>query len=324
MGAPYIMDMLDALKKSSEQNKDIANELSKKTDTSVLPNNGGNVNTKFRIANNGYTKGELWYFPLCTLPSESYTGNSASALISGRIGGYQGNNMSAISAIIWSRNGTGISLINFNGTLIRSNIEWEYVDIIAYENDDSTITVYLKCQGYFAFDLDLKLYHSLCKILYDGNHIASTPAGTFKTSASTSTYKAELTNGKLYVAGKQVALADDIPNYSNATESKAGLMSAEDKKKLDNIEDGAQKNVINVITVNGSKIEPQNGTVDLSIEDNDKLPLSGGEVTGNVQQSGASTDYSTYKFRNISFGTSSTPSSDATHGGSGSVYFMYT
>lgn len=55
----------------------------------------------------------------------------------------------------------------------------------------------------------------------------------------------------------------------------------------------------------------------------DCLPLTGGEVTGNVQQSGATTDYTTYKFRNIGFGTSSTPTSNATYGGSGSIYFMY-
>lgn len=55
----------------------------------------------------------------------------------------------------------------------------------------------------------------------------------------------------------------------------------------------------------------------------DCLPLSGGVVTGNVQQSGGTTDYDTYKFRNISLGTSSTPPKDANFGGNGSIYFYY-
>ena len=50
------------------------------------------------------------------------------------------------------------------------------------------------------------------------------------------------------------------------------------------------------------------------------VPTSGGTVTGNVQQSGATTDYTTYKFRNIAIGTSTTPTSDATYGVSGSIY----
>lgn len=48
--------------------------------------------------------------------------------------------------------------------------------------------------------------------------------------------------------------------------------------------------------------------------------FTGGVVTSNVQQSGATTDYTTYKFRNIAIGTSTTPTSDATYGVSGSLY----
>jgi len=52
----------------------------------------------------------------------------------------------------------------------------------------------------------------------------------------------------------------------------------------------------------------------------DYIPTTGGTVTGNVQQSGATTDYTTYKFRNIAVGTSATPTSNATYGVSGSIY----
>ena len=50
------------------------------------------------------------------------------------------------------------------------------------------------------------------------------------------------------------------------------------------------------------------------------VPTTGGTVTGNVRQSGATTDYTTYKFRNIAVGTSTTPTSDATYGVSGAIY----
>ena len=45
-------------------------------------------------------------------------------------------------------------------------------------------------------------------------------------------------------------------------------------------------------------------------------------VTGTMQQSGAKTDYSTYRFRNIAMGTGDAPT-DATYGGSGSIYIQY-
>ena len=50
------------------------------------------------------------------------------------------------------------------------------------------------------------------------------------------------------------------------------------------------------------------------------LSTGGGVVSGNVQQSGATTDYTTYKFRNIAVGTSTTPTSNSTYGGSGAIY----
>lgn len=43
--------------------------------------------------------------------------------------------------------------------------------------------------------------------------------------------------------------------YEDATQTVAGLMGTEDKKKLDNIEDGAQANVIESVKVNGTALE---------------------------------------------------------------------
>lgn len=51
--------------------------------------------------------------------------------------------------------------------------------------------------------------------------------------------------------------------------------------------------------------------------------FTGGDVTSNTRQKGGTTDYTAYKFRNIGFGTSDTPTSDSTYGGNGSIYFKY-
>ena len=111
--------------------------------------------------------------------------------------------------------------------------------------------------------------------------------------------------------------------YQKVSDTADGIMSKEDKKKLSGIEENAQENVIESITVNGVSATPKNKNIDLTIGDDNKLPLTGGEVTGNVQQSGPTTDYDTFKFRNIAFGTSATPPTDTTFGGNGSIYFYY-
>lgn len=111
--------------------------------------------------------------------------------------------------------------------------------------------------------------------------------------------------------------------YPKVSDTIDGIMTKEDKKKLSGIEENAQENVIESITVNGVSATPKNKNIDLTIGDDNKLPLTGGEVTGNVQQSGPTTDYGTFKFRNIAFGTSATPPTDTTFGGNGSIYFYY-
>lgn len=111
--------------------------------------------------------------------------------------------------------------------------------------------------------------------------------------------------------------------YPKVSDTVDGIMTKEDKKKLSGIEENAQENVIESITVNGVSATPKNKNIDLTIGDDNKLPLTGGEVTGNVQQSGPTTDYGTFKFRNIAFGTSATPPTDDTFGGNGSIYFYY-
>ena len=53
--------------------------------------------------------------------------------------------------------------------------------------------------------------------------------------------------------------------YEDATQTVAGLMGTEDKKKLDNIEAGAQANVIESVKVNGAALTPSAKAVDIAV-----------------------------------------------------------
>lgn len=69
--------------------------------------------------------------------------------------------------------------------------------------------------------------------------------------------------------------------FKEATEEQSGLMSAADKVKLNNIEEGAQENVIEKIIVQGKEIEPVNKIVELDeiIDKNYKHTQTSSEST---------------------------------------------
>lgn len=248
-------------------------DITGKTNTSVLPNDNGEIKTKFRISNKGYTGSgsTVWYYPLCKFPSDN-SGNYASAIISGRIGGWIDSNMSSINALCWNRGSTGIALLDIAGGASSMSNIWNICDIVIYTDANATTdTVYLKCAGYFTFDLDLELFQNSATILYSG-HLTTEPTGTLNAKASTTTKRVEIINGEMYIAGHKALTANNYTNYttskantikslsisgkvititkgdnttstittqdttySNATQSQAGLMSPEDKTKLDNI-----------------------------------------------------------------------------------------
>ena len=76
-------ELIDEINSKSDGNIDISG----KTNTSVLPNDSGDIKTKFRIAEKGYTQNATWYFPILKFPANN-AGNYASAIITGRIGGW--------------------------------------------------------------------------------------------------------------------------------------------------------------------------------------------------------------------------------------------
>lgn len=262
-------------------------DISGKTNTSVLPNDNGEIKTKFRIANKGYTgsRSTIWYYPLCKFPSDN-AGNYASAIISGRIGGWVNSNMSSINALCWNRDSTGIALMDIAGGASSMSSIWSMCDIVIYTDANATTdTVYLKCASYFTFDLDLEIFQSSATILYNGSYLTTEPTGTLNAKASTTTKRVEIVNGEMYIAGHKALTANNYTNYttskpdtikslsisgktltytkgddttetlttqdttySDATQTVHGLMSTADKIKLDGIAKGATANSASTTT----------------------------------------------------------------------------
>ena len=98
-----------------------------------------------------------------------------------------------------------------------------------------------------------------------------------KNFVSQSNLTAVLTKIKAYVEAKISALAavyaakvhnhtmSEITDLADATTAKHGLMSTNDKSKLDGIAVGAQVNVIEKVLVNGSELTPAEKAVDVTV-----------------------------------------------------------
>lgn len=169
-----------------------------------IPGDSGEIKTKYRCALKGSTGSgnPVWYYKLVKLPADN-SGNYASAIINGRIGGWVSGNMSSIYCLIWNRDGIGFALLDLGGTGTMSSI-FDTADLVAYKNSDNTADIYVKCKGYFTFDLDVEVYQSSASITYDGTHITTTPSGTESGKASTSTSRLELEKGVLKVNGTDI------------------------------------------------------------------------------------------------------------------------
>jgi hypothetical protein len=192
----------------------IDTKLASKLSAGIIPNDGGEIKTKYRIATKNYTgsASTYHYYKICDLPINN-TGNYASAIVSGRIGGWESGNMSYINALIWNRGTPSIALIDIAGTATAMSTIWNVCELQLYVNGNSTsaantATLYAKCSGWFTFDLDLELFQSGASITYDGTYIATTPTGTLAASSSTTTRRVEVFNGGMQINGKKVITAD--------------------------------------------------------------------------------------------------------------------
>lgn len=218
------------------------------TRTTVMPNDNGEIKTKYRIAKKGdagRTAGAYWYYKICELPINN-SGNYASAIISGRIGGWTSGDMSYINALIWNRDTPGIALIDIGGSAASMSSIWSICDLVLYKNGTGsatneavTATLYAKCYSWFLFDLDLEVFQQTAKITYDGNYITTTPSGTLVAQASTSTKRLELVNEELYVAGTKMPKADTWRGIQNnlTSDSTTDSLSAKQGKVLKGLVD---------------------------------------------------------------------------------------
>ena len=218
------------------------------TKASILPNDAGEIKTKYRIAQKGYTGGNTtyWYYPICTLPADN-SSNYASVIISGRIGGWVNDNMSYISALCWNRSGDGISVLDISGGATSMSNIWSKCDIVLYRDTTSKQTsIYLKCNSYFTFDLDFEFFQSGITITYNGSYITTTPTGTLGAQASTTNKRMEIINSQAYIAGTKLLKTSDISVSQTLT-------------------DGTE---VGEITVNGSTTKlyaPSTGSVTTSL-----------------------------------------------------------
>lgn len=173
----------------------------------------GEIKAKNRVAKQSYASSGTHYYKLCDLPVNN-SGNYASVIVSGRIGGWVSNNMSYVNALVWNRDTPGIALIDIMGTAPVASYTWGIADLVLHTNSDGSATLYIACGGYYLFDLDVKLYQSTGTISYDGTYTTTTPGGTLSAKASTTEKRAEIVNGKMYVAGKPVMTSSDTETWT--------------------------------------------------------------------------------------------------------------
>ena len=258
--------------------------------------NAGELKTKYRIAKKDYTGGAstYWYYEICKLPKND-SGNYASAIISGRIGGWESGNMSYISALIWNRNTPGLAVIDVGGTAGAASSIWNICDLVLYTNSDGTATLYAKCANWFTFDLDLELFQSTASITYSGTKLTSV-SGTLNKAASNTTSRMELINGELYVAGTKMSksgLATDGPS-NNAT-SGSSISNTGDSGNGDT---GGPSN--NATGASSATNTGAAGTGDTGAPSKDYTGASSATNTGNSGTGNTSTPSATTKITYVS------------------------
>lgn len=131
-------------------------------------------------------------------------GNYASAIVKGRIGGWVASDMSFCQFLIWNRDGDGITCLHRDGkgsTSVATNT----ADLVVYRNSDNTSTVYIKCNNYFTYDLDIQRYQSNATIIYNGTHSTTAPTGTLKVSGAAATTRLELSKDGAKYNGDKLA-----------------------------------------------------------------------------------------------------------------------
>lgn len=147
-----------------------------------------------RIQKQAYTGDDntAKYFKLASFPVYNSGGNYASFIITGRMGGWQADNMSFVNMILYNRNGEGGGYIN-----VANSAFFGLCDIVMYRETDGTSTAYLKVKGYYTFDINVNTYQATN--VYTGTD--ATPTGTLKWAASANADRLAVSGGVAYVNG---------------------------------------------------------------------------------------------------------------------------
>ncbi len=222
-------------------------ELSKKAYTAGYSENG-EVKTYNRYSQKGYTgsSSTYWYYKIATLPQDN-AGNYASLIVTGRIGGWEAGNMSSLNALIFNRGGDGIVAVDLAKS--SSGNAYSLCDIVCYREDDNTTSVYLKCKGYFTFDINIETYQQGISLPTTISYVTSV-SGTESAKLSSTSSRLEIYNGKVYVGGNELATNNNVVTNTNNISTNAtnittlqGYFSSGIAKKA--TADGNGNNIVN-------------------------------------------------------------------------------
>ena len=175
----------------------------------------GETKTYNRYAQKGYTGGisTYWYYKIATLPAYNSSGNYASLIITGRIGGWESANMSSINALVFNRGEEGIVAIDLAKTSSRT--AYNICDIVCYREEHGETSVYLKCASYFTFDINIESYqHDI--ILPTSVSKLTSVTGTEQVKLSTTASRLEVYNGNAYVGGKRLVKSNESLKNPNS------------------------------------------------------------------------------------------------------------
>lgn len=182
---------------------------------------GDETKTTFSLAvkgNVGSTDTYRWY-PIAEFPVND-DNNAASLRLQGRIGGWTSDTTATINALVWNRGNPGMSVISFLGNGVQNASKYyDLCNLELYVNgtnlkEAATATLYIKCTGFFAFDLDLSFYQSTGNIITDKSYITNTPTGIFAASAQYSDF-ARLTHLNISADGGAIDLQPGQINFTN-------------------------------------------------------------------------------------------------------------
>lgn len=199
-----------------------------------------------RIKKQGYAgnNNAVQYFKLATFPEYNSSGNYASLIITGRMGGWEAGNMSFVNMIVYNRGAEGGGYVSVDNGNFSS-----LCDIVMYRETNNYSTVYIKVSGYYTFDININTFQST--YAYTGSNV--TPTGTLKWTASSQADRLVVSDGVAYVNGHTLPKTIQI-NGNAANPNAAGLVDlGTNFAKLDAENTFTQNNTFKSVTVGASQ-----------------------------------------------------------------------